>query len=305
MKTTTRTLAAAAAVLACFTACSLNKTDEVKREREIVFDAVASGNTKSDELALASSLYPEDTPFKVWACALPGTKSYAQYSAESSALIEGATAVHSEGSRWALPDRTLWPSDGERLSFFALSPASMEASFSKERGITVEGYDISEGLDLMYADATDLNAGSSDGAVKLPFRRALSLVRFKAAASLPEGSEITVKKLSLSGIATCGSFRSYPEARWSADKSSKTDIVLFEGSRTLAEAAADLGEGAYMIPQYAGTTISLLCDISSGTATLRDQLLTLDCELSWGSGKLCSYTLKVTQSLSFTAEKDL
>ena len=103
-------------------------------------------------------------------------------------------------------------------------------------------------------------------------------------------------------MAFSGNFQSLPEATWSATGDTG-EAVFFEGNLPLDESEQQAGGMRLMMPQQTRVTVKATCDIVTNGNTLAGQELETDATLEWGTGKHCSYTLKITpDTLVFTTD---
>ena len=284
-------------------ACISNKIECFEPELDLVFDVVVSANTKSAE---EETCYPKDVPFGVWSYSLPANKNWIEDNEDAIVAMSKEYVIYDMDNQWWKPEgRFFWTGSENNMSFFAYSPYSRECSFSKENGISIKGYSIFEDIDLMFSEGLyDLNRNVSNGVVHIPFVRALTLVDFKIRSSLPTGTTIRMKKLTVRDIATKGNFVSLPFARW-GNLEDYQDIVFFEGDINLQNEPMDIGEAKFMIPQNMQPTIVLTCDIISGDYILPDQEFVTVGRMNWEIGRACTYNLKVTTDLTFIIESSL
>ena len=114
--------------------------------------------------------------------------------------------IHYDGSNWNYKnpdDLAYWPSDGSKLSFYAISPATVENEYDKINfSWYIHGPQAPEGnkihcslvneygradgaknYDLMYATAFDYDKNTNNTKVKLTFKHTLSQVIFKGQTS--------------------------------------------------------------------------------------------------------------------------
>jgi len=284
-------------------ACMSNKIEYLEPELDLVFDVVVSANTKTAE---EETCYPTDESFGVWSYTLPTEKNWIEDNEDAvAAMIKENVIYDMENAWWEPVNRRSWTGSENNMSFFAYSPYSRECSFSKEDGITIKDYSIYEDIDLMFSEGLyDLNRNVSNGIVHIPFVRALTLVDFKIRSSLPTGTTIRVKKLTVKDIDTKGNFVSLPFARW-RDLNESQDIVFFEGDMKLQNEPMNIGDAKFMIPQTMQPTIVLICDIISGDYILPDQEFITVGKMNWEIGRACTYNLKVTTDLTFIIESSL
>lgn len=272
------------------TGCTGNHTRPVVARENICFNVAVNPNTRAD--ASPETSYPEDVPFAVWA-----------FDEEGAAVLDNTPSEPISEGYWQPQGGMLWPEDGSELMFCALSPYG-RGSYVEGKGIVYEDYDIAEGIDLLYTGAMDSRGQTwSHGIVPLDFRHALATVRFSARAQFGEEPQLTIRRITLEGIATCGSFASLPSARWTSLGKYGTRTV-FEGSATIGETRVVIDKGTYQIPQEGAVTVKVLFDFVNGGSSLTGQEIEAEVEMNLGSGKVTQYLLTINRSFDLSIEKD-
>ncbi len=283
--------------------CMSNKMEKNEPEVGLTFDVVVTANTRTEG---AATEYPTDVPFGVWSYSLPADKLWIKDSGEASPVQTQEEVTYDEASDlWKPKSAIKWISSDNDMSFFACSPYSAPWNFSKENGITIIGYDIDDGYDLMFSENLyDLNKTTSHGIVNVPFVKALADVEFMIRSSLPDGTTIKVKQMKVKNVATKGDFFSLPFARWENTEKYE-DIIFYEGGIEIGHDPVFLGNGKSMIPQTVLSEFELICDVISGEYILYDQIFKTEGQMRWGVGKTCTYNFKVTTDLEFIIESSL
>lgn len=270
--------------------CSINHSNPAVIRESICFNVAVNPNTRAT--VSSGSTYPDDQPFALWAF----------YDSGDAFLDNVASELNGDG-RWQPRGGMLWPEGNSALTFYASSPYG-RGSFEGERGLVFENYDISEGLDLLYTYPVDSrDQVSSNGVVSLDFRHALATLRFSAITQLGEGSVITIKRISIDGIATRASFSSLPYAKWVCS-GEVGSLVIFEGAADVGDSRIVLDEGTYQIPQKRTVTVRVLFDYSDGSTLLPAQEIESELYLNLDSGKIVQYLLTINSAFTLKIEKD-
>ena len=271
-----------------FASCTVNQIDDPHDPKAIVFDVAATPCTKADD---SRQKYPEDVPFGVWAYDSDTQDSY----------LENSKVTMGEDNLWGLDNGAKWPDS--QLDFYAYSPYG-RALFSDEEGVIFKGYDIEEGHDLMYTDPiVSLNNNDSHGIVPIQFKRALSMVKISARATLLDYGQFKLKGLYIGDVVSEGDFQALPSPRWIPGQK-KEEFCFFEGETILSEQAVAVGEALYMIPQASEVVFAVLCDVITGDVVLRDQTLKIRSSIRWNPGKIEAYVLKIDARLNLSVEND-
>ena len=258
--------------------CSKNSVQSGSREFPIRFEIAVSPNTKAD-----------DGGYLVWAFD----------TGSGEACLDGVTLLQN-GLLWE-PSASFFWQEGQLLDIYAAAPVD-RVSFDLSGGVCFDGYDLSEGLDLMYVDPIKgKDPRSTSGLVSLNFKRALGALRLTARCNLPAYASLHIKKVLVEGLACRGSFRSIPSAAWKIEGGFNT-LTMFDGDFTVGTVSQVLGQ-MDVIPQESVFGVTLVCDITTGESVLRDQQLFCEADLLLGPGKICEYELSVTENLNLKIEK--
>lgn len=268
--------------------CTVNKMSQHDEHKPLVFDVAVVPNTKTDRIC--DQLYPEDVPFGIWA-----------YDEVDESFLDNSKVTNMSSGKWVSEDAEVWPDSA--LDFQAYSPYGRAFSSCQE-GIVFRDYDIDENLDLMYTTPiVGVSENNSQGVVPVQFNRALSLVRFRVRANVPEYCNIRLKEIFIDSVKAQGDFCSLPSPRWEA-KEELRKFKFFDGEVMLSEIAVPVGQELYMIPQSSSVKIGVLCDIITGEIILADQTLQSNAEIIWHPGKIEAYELKIDARLKLSIEHD-
>ena len=282
---------------ACLAAISCTHLLDGGEKREIVFEVTVASNTRAagnDGLRL-----PEDEDIAVQGYSLPSDALWASAKDEARLEMDNVRAVHSEGDIWVPEVKHEWPENGRNMSFFAYSPYG-RGEFSRDGTITVSGYSVSEGADLMFCSATDCGYNTL-GHINLKFTRALCSVEFHIQSSLKTGNTARISELDISGLSACGDFHSRPLPSWIPDGETH-DFNFFEGEAVTDDSVEALGDTRYMIPQSGKMQVRLTFDILNGDLVHEGFVLTAEEPVSWKVGKHYSYILKISEDLKLTVQ---
>lgn len=216
-----------------------------------------------------------------------------------------------------------WPNNANtKISFFGYSPfkdattgtrVAIPATFSKTDGVTFTNYVNTEAdakvTDLMYAtpvkDLTYASAGTIPGRVDFTFNHALTQVLFRAKTDAAyTGVTITVKKITLDGITSNGTFKALAADKWSAATTPATlSYVIYDNATgaalsTTLTAEGTLGDAQVMIPQdLSAQTFTVVYSIA-GTG-VADETVTKTVQLrnavtdKWAINQKITYNLTV------------
>lgn len=272
------------ALLLAHSSCVQERVERFEQDRVITFDAFFSNPTKSG--ALKSS-------FKVWGLE-SGPTTEMVLEAESFAPVEGI---------WRSEREHLWGPDDSMMSFFAISPSDVPATFSRDKGVCVNGFDISASApDLKFATLTGVRKPQADLPTSIVFQSALCDVEFRAKSVASDDISITITKVTLSDVVTAGDFCTLPSPEWTLGPK-KTELVVFEGNVLLTEDAQSLGEVMSVIPQNLKPRITLRYNFDSGMGgVIKDIDVEINRDFKWRVGKKRVYTFKVSQNLGLTSD---
>lgn len=272
------------ALLLAHSSCVQERVERFEQDRVITFDAFFSNPTKSISL---------DDSFKVWGLESGPTAEMA-LEAESFSPVDGI---------WRSEREHLWGPDDSRMSFFAISPSDVPASFSRDKGVCVNGFDISASApDLKFATLTGVRKPQADMPTSIVFQSALCDVEFRAKSVASDDISITITKVTLSDVVTTGDFCTLPSPEWTLG-AKKTELVVFEGNILLTEDAQSLGEVMSVIPQNLRPRITLRYNFDSGMGgVIKDIDVEINRDFKWRVGKKRVYTFKVSQNLGLTSD---
>lgn len=272
------------ALLLAHSSCVQERVERFEQDRVITFDAFFSNPTKSGALK---------SPFKVWGLeSSPTTEMVLE--AESFAPVDGI---------WRSEREHLWGPDDSMMSFFAISPSDVPATFSRDKGVCVNGFDISASApDLKFATLTGVRKPQADLPTSIVFQSALCDVEFRAKSVASDDISITITKVTLSDVSTTGDFCTMPSPEWTLGPK-KTELVVFEGNVLLTEDAQSLGEVMSVIPQNLKPRITLRYNFDSGMGgVIKDIDVEINRDFKWRVGKKRVYTFKVSQNLGLTSD---
>lgn len=272
------------ALLLAHSSCVQERVERFEQDRVITFDAFFSNPTKSGALK---------SPFKVWGLeSSPTTEMVLE--AEAFAPVDGI---------WRSEREHLWGPDDSMMSFFAISPSDVPATFSRDKGVCVNGFDISASTpDLKFATLTGVRKPQADLPTSIVFQSALCDVEFRAKSVACDDISITITKVTLSDVVTTGDFRTLPSPEWTLG-TKKTELVVFEGNVLLTEEAQSLGEVMSVIPQNLKPRITLRYNFDSGMGgVIKDIDVEINRDFKWRVGKKRVYTFKVSQNLGLTSD---
>lgn len=272
------------ALLLAHSSCVQERVEHFEQDRVITFDAFFSNPTKSSALK---------SPFKVWGLE-SGPTDEMVLEAESFSPVDGI---------WRSEREHLWGPDDSMMSFFAISPSDVPATFSRDKGVCVNGFDISASApDLKFATLTGVRKPQADLPTSIVFQSALCDVEFRAKSVASDDISITITKVTLSDVVTTGDFCTMPSPEWTLG-AKKTELVVFEGNILLTEDAQSLGEVMSVIPQNLRPRITLRYNFDSGMGgVIKDIDVEIKRDFKWRVGKKRVYTFKVSQNLGLTSD---
>lgn len=272
------------ALLLAHSSCVQERVERFEQDRVITFDAFFSNPTKSGALK---------STFKVWGLE-GGPTAEMVLEAESFVPVDGI---------WRSEREHLWGPHDSMMSFFAISPSDVPASFSRDKGVCVNGFDISASApDLKFATLTGVRKPQADLPTSIVFQSALCDVEFRAKSVASDDISITITKVTLSDVVTAGDFCTLPSPEWTLG-TKKTELVVFEGNVLLTEDAQSLGEVMSVIPQNLRPRITLRYNFDSGMGgVIKDIDVEINRDFKWRVGKKRVYTFKVSQNLGLTSD---
>lgn len=220
-----------------------------------------------------------------------------------------------------------WPKD-RFLTFFAVSPSTINASLSNTDGIVIKDYEtpatLANQYDIMYSevsknwkgstfsggDNTPENPAYTYKGVDLMFHHALSVVKFKVKTkSSYTGVTLDVKKIEINKVKSKGTFKqgiSNPHtAGWELE-SATADYTVFsnEAGIVINDIAKNFGDSWLLLPQEMTDDAEIVVTYdqhNAGGAALIDQKATLKLNTAkdtgsnninkWEMGKRYTYNI--------------
>lgn len=267
-------------------------TDEEKGaapDVPISFSPAINASTRATQ-----SVYPSDTPFTVWAYTLPEGKAWSSFSAEA-LQYACASRVEFNGENWLPAPSMEWPGR-ENVTFFAFSPDGMNAGFTKEYGVTVNGFDATSGLLPMFTEpVADCTAYNTQGCIAMTFVHALSKVEFEVRSVAD--STIVLKSLSMDDIKYIGDFSSLPSPQWKTDNRTMS-VEFCKDNYVVGRVAKPVGN-LMLMGQKINSKAILVVDIldKEGNVVVKDRRIESPVFVDkWIPGKYYRYTLNLTTS---------
>lgn len=287
-------LIALLAILSC-----TNDEEKILHEVSVSFNPVLQENTRSTN----GDTYPADTPFGVWAFSLPANKRWADDAPAATTYMDREVVSYSSGS-WQPSVPYQWKSNIQ-LTFFAYSPAWLDASYNSENGITVADHDIDSDSGFMFTHPqSDNNNLYNYGCVSLPFVNALAKIKFNVRSKAALGRTLHLKHIYMDTLAHKGTFHSLPEAHWTTTGDCRQQDI-FKGDLELGSAIMEIGSMMAM-PKTTKQPIKLMIDIynMNGQLVIADRAIeTVSPTGAWKVGKYYEYTIDVySDSATFTTD---
>ena len=221
-----------------------------------------------------------------------------------------AVKVFHDGTNWKYNDVKYWRRNSHyRFRAYCPYEAEVLPSTSDADNISIEYRIIDHQYDLLVAFETRCPATGGYGTVDMPFKHALSGLRFQVVFddSVPEGQTDQIKSFHLKGLRPAGTLlysheegnRLTPELEWSAkyfDATTEYYSCPYQaefGKDTAVNIFSDNNGVVFAIPQTIekGKT-SVHFTTANGAM---DHTATLP-EITWAPGKIYTYTLKVLKS---------
>lgn len=283
-------IAAVVLGVGCLLSCIKNNPAIQTDTLEILFRPVVLPNTKIADSE--DKAFPAEQIIRFWA-----------FNSKGESLLSGVDAYPIGDGLWKVAGDLLWSRKDEELTIYAAAP-SERMDFDKEKGVLVKGYSMGEDVDLFYSTAVlTTEKGSAVMELPLSFQHALASLRILVTNNLSTTSTLTVKELILSDIVTESDFSSLPAPRWSSGSQSG-ELVFWKGETILSDGENELEPAQFMIPQSTYAKCTLVCDVETGTAVLRDQVLSANFALNLRSGKNTTYRVSIYGNLNIKIEKD-
>lgn len=267
------------ACIAMLLAACTDDNKEHNSELYLSFIPAVQANTRAE-----AGVYPVDVPFGVW-----GIEN------GSSLLLDDAIVLYENGS-WQPETPCLWKSNST-LTFYAYSPYTLDFTYSAERGVQLECFDVLSGVEPLFTHPVVNCDRRSGGVVPLTFMSTLARVEFYVRSMEMSDSVIVLKSLSVDGMAYEGSFSSLPTPEWTT-----TDKQI---SLQFCNKSIEVGTGSQylgshiVLPQYPSVAVCAVIDIydKEGNLLCADKKILSEPIIGrWSVSKFYSYTLDVTTS---------
>ena len=277
-------------LLLALAGCTQDHKTVYDPEMQMLFHPVMHVPTKTD----ASNDYPENQPFAINAWELDRTLQWNTDSQTADVYMAEALARKSDAEYWALLDDALWPSRDKRLTVIAYSPAADFEGCTSSDGVSCT-YDMKENqADLLYTDPqSDLDKVECGGVVVLPFKHALSQVKFHVKNRVNKSEEIIIKSITVDNVISSGKFNSLPEPTWVLTEETM-ELPFFEGEQMTGSVPYPIGRTWNVIPQLLNTVVTVEYEYRTASDTGFTQTLKT-CEMCTDleQGRQYNYTLSV------------
>ncbi|MGN1211651.1 MAG: fimbrillin family protein [Candidatus Cryptobacteroides sp.] len=240
--------------------------------------------------------YPDDRPFAVWAWTADASSDIPDLTDGMELFLENAKAVHSGSDSWKVGD-VMWPPRDRKMAVMAASPYGAASSCSLSEGIAFDNVDLlSDAIDLLYCTPqTNLYKMHGDGKVMIPFSHALCQISFRVKNRVDAdlGEQIRLKKITLNGAFTSGSFHSLPSPVWTTTGDHST-LTFFEGDSATGNEPQAVGQSLLVIPQDLNTFVTVEYEYCTGAGTdITQHLITCPLQTPLSSGRRYIYTLSI------------
>lgn len=276
-----------ALILFVVTSCGKDSIKEYDPDYVISFRPAISIPTRSTQ---TSSVYPLDTPFKVWAYA--SDLENGQKSGTVPLKLDGAVVTYQDGV-WMTQDRTHWGPESERLTFLAFSPASLNAGFDSASGVSIHDFDVlTDTVDILYSDPIkDQDKLRMQGVVAVPFKHALTVLELRAISGMDESVTFRVRDLTIGDVYHRGDFSSIEG--WSLH-GDLMDLVLGKDGVDVSDKESCLGK-LKVLPQSTIHPVTLRYDLYQyGRLILEDVLVEVSpIKTQWQEGRHYVYTMRL------------
>ena len=283
-------IAAVVLGVGCLLSCIKNNPAIQTDTLEILFRPVVLPNTKiadSEDMA-----FPAEQIIRLWA-----------FNSKGESLLNGVDAYPIGDGLWKVADDVAWKRSNEELTFYAASPAE-RMSFTPQSGISASDYALDEDVDLLYSvSRVDLEKGSKVIELPLSFEHALASLRVYVRTNLTFSTNVRVKSLRLSNIASKASFASFPSVQWS-EAAESGELVFWEDDALITDGEIELSPARYLIPQNGLAVWELTCDIETGESVLKNQVLKAEQPLFLRGGKCAVYKITIMGDLNIKIERD-
>lgn len=276
------------AILLALVSCT-NDEKEYMAPADISFSPAIAAATRSTE-----SIYPQDTPFGVWAYSLQRNKKWESNAQTAATVLDDAIVTYADGV-WRPTPSTEWPGN-DRLTFFAYSPYGLGATFTPEYGIEFHGYDVTSGITPMFTEPiADCDKRLTNGCIPFTFIQTLADVEFMVRHVAPVDYKVYVKSITIDNISLQGNFNSLPTAAWQLTGDAQT--IEFCDALTEVGISSQTAGTRTMLPQTPGRPVKVVVDIYNdrgGVTALDRELVTDTLKEPWGVGKYYIYNLVIS-----------
>lgn len=236
--------------------------------------------------------YPDDRPFSVWAWVNDAPVA----PASAWKFIENSKVVHISGDLWTPDGNVYWPSRDKRMTVIASAPYGRASSCSLSEGVTFSDVDMtSESADLLYSiPQTSLDKMEDGGKVLVPFNHALCQIAFrvKNRADAPNNGQIRLRRLTIDGLLTRGTFHSLPEPSWTL-AGDPSPLTFFEGDFITRNVSDPVGVSWLAIPQDLDTFVTVEYDLCTPSGTTTHTSTSRPLQTALQSGRRYIYTLSI------------
>ena len=277
-------------LLLALAGCTQDHKTVYDPEMQMLFHPVMHVQTKADDV----DDYPEDQPFAVSAWTLDEGLQWGADGQEAAIYMSDVIAHKSNSEHWSLVDDALWPSRDKRVTVVAYSPASEFDGCTSTDGAACT-YDMKTSQsDLLYTEPqSDLDKVECGGVVVLPFKHALSQVKFQVKNRVNKSEEIIIKSITVDSVKSSGKFTSLPAPAWEiADD--VMHLNFFEGEQMTRNIPSPIGRKWNVIPQLLNTVVTVEYEYRTASDTGFTQTLkTCEMATELEQGRQYTYTLSV------------
>ena len=280
-------------MLLVLTACTSDENgSDYSPELDILFSPAVNVTSRASE-----AVYPQDTPFGVWAYSLPQNEKWSSTEMTPQTVLENARVTHSNG-KWEPTPSAKWPGN-DRLTFFAYAPYDANMTFTKERGVEFRDFDVTSGMIPMYTPpVTDCSKQQTNGCVALPFIQTLAKVEINVCSAIAHiGFHMYLKSVTIDDIAFKGSFQSLPQASWKQLDERKC-VEFCDEKMEVGMSMQPVGV-KMLIPQMPQSSVKLTVDIYDNEGNLYTddyELTTEPIKNTWNVGKYYVYNIVLSHN---------
>lgn len=285
-----RRIASYMLLLLVLAGCTQDHKNVYDPEMQLLFHPVMYVPTKAE----VSNDYPENQPFSVTVWTLDKEQQWNAGAISADLYLSEALAYKNDSEHWSLTDDTLWPARDKRSTVIAYSPSeAFEGCSSTEGAVSTYDMNLTQ-ADLLYTEPqTDLDKVECGGVVVLPFKHALSQVKFNVKNRVDKSEEIIIKSITIDNVRSSGSFTSLPEPEWVLAED-MMPLPFFEGEQKTRSIPDPIGKTWNVIPQLLNTVVTVEYEYRTASDTGFTQTLKT-CEMCTDleQGRQYNYTLSV------------